>query len=72
MILNEAFKIDFANPEKTARHVADYLDSLYELKMDNENIKKLSQLVFDRLRNRIGRDELKNSRYAGKQGRIRG
>ena len=57
MILKEVSQIDFSNPEKTSKQIAEYLDSLYEIKMDKEKIGKFSQIIFDRIGNRIGRDE---------------
>jgi len=56
-IVYQAGKIDFADKEKSARELADYLNSRLELKLDEAVMLKLSKIIFDRLGNHIGRDE---------------
>jgi len=55
----QASKIDFANKSGSAWELAGYVNARLELKLDEETLKKISAIIFDRLDNHIGRDEFK-------------
>jgi len=56
-LVYQASKIDFSNKEKSAWELAGYINSRLELKLSEEVMRKLSEIIFDRLGNHIGRDE---------------
>ncbi len=58
-LVHQAGKIDFADKDKSARELAGYVNARLELNFSQEALDKLSTVIFDRLANRIGRDEFK-------------
>lgn len=58
-IIEEAGKIDFSNVPQSSMELVDYLCSLFELDIDDQEKLMLSGAIADRLNNKIGVDEFK-------------
>lgn len=57
-ILDEISKIDFSHPEISAVNLAGYLIKAFGLNFTEEKKQKLARIIFDRLKNKIGLNEL--------------
>ncbi len=56
-LVERASEISFAEKEKTARSLAEYFKSKWNLDLDDKRVAELAGIVLDRLENRIGKDE---------------
>ncbi len=59
-LVERASEISFAEKEKTARSLAEYFKSKWNLDLDEKRVSELAGIVLDRLENRIGRDEFQD------------
>jgi putative ABC transport system ATP-binding protein len=57
-IVTQAKKINFSDLDSSAYETALYLNDLYELSLGQDNLKAFTGIILDRLKNRIGIDEI--------------
>jgi putative ABC transport system ATP-binding protein len=57
-IMIQSKKINFSNPDGSAYETALYLNDLYKLELSPERLKSFTGIILDRLKNRIGIDEM--------------
>jgi putative ABC transport system ATP-binding protein len=56
-LVEKANEISFTEKEKTARSLAEYFKSKWNLDLSDEKVVELAGIILDRLENRIGKDE---------------